>query len=267
MAVNSHLVDCGTGFVVVDAQLCVSDARAVRAAVEATGKPLLAVLLTHPHPDHYAGAAVLTKGLDVPFVATHAVAAVVARDDAEKERVVAPMVGTEWPIERRFPDRVVEGGAVLTFGDVTFVVTDWGRGESHADSIWAIGHETLCVGVLVYNGEHAYLADAHGETWLQGLTRLEGLLSPTSVLHLGHGRSGGAELVAPQRRYVETFLRAVGVALDLTPDVRKQHVLAAVRPLASNESLLFLAELSIEPVAQVLRHAVAGAGPVEQEPA
>ena len=66
--VNAYLVETPAGIVVVDGTLTVSDSRAVRARLEAIGKPLLAVLVTHPHPDHYAGVAAVVAGNDVPIV-------------------------------------------------------------------------------------------------------------------------------------------------------------------------------------------------------
>ena len=254
MSVNSYLVDTGAGVVVVDAQLCVSDARTVRVAVDATGKPLLAVLVTHPHPDHYAGAATLTAALDVPLVSTAAVAAVIARDDAEKDRIVGPMMGEEWPTKRSFPDTLVEDGQTLRYGDIDVTVSSWGPGESHADTVWAVG-DALFVGDLVYHDEHAYLADGHGSEWLESLTRLEARLTEATTLYVGHGAPGGVGLVAAQRTYVETFLRAVEDALDLDPAEGERLVLEAIRPLAGNDGLLFLAQLSIEPTIAMLRHA------------
>lgn len=50
--VNSYLVEGVDGVVAVDAPLLLSDGRAFRARLEALGKPLLGVLVTHPHPDH-----------------------------------------------------------------------------------------------------------------------------------------------------------------------------------------------------------------------
>jgi glyoxylase-like metal-dependent hydrolase (beta-lactamase superfamily II) len=57
MAVNSFVVHGPEGVVVVDGMLTVSDAALVRGAVERAGRPLAGVLVTHPHPDHYAGLA------------------------------------------------------------------------------------------------------------------------------------------------------------------------------------------------------------------
>src|SRR5262245_416661 len=51
--VNSYLVEGADGVVAVDAPLLLSDGRAFRARFEALGKPLLGVLVMHPHPDHY----------------------------------------------------------------------------------------------------------------------------------------------------------------------------------------------------------------------
>ena len=51
--VNSYLVEGSDGVVAIDAPLLLSDGRAFRARFEALGKPLLGVLVTHPHPDHY----------------------------------------------------------------------------------------------------------------------------------------------------------------------------------------------------------------------
>ena len=51
--VNSYLVEGAEGVVAIDAPLLLSDGRAFRARLEALNKPLLGVLATHPHPDHY----------------------------------------------------------------------------------------------------------------------------------------------------------------------------------------------------------------------
>src|SRR5262245_38704990 len=93
MPVNSYLVEGTNGVVVIDGMLTVSDARAARRALDDIGKPVLAGIVTHAHPDHYAGFAELLRGLDVPIHATPAVTAAIRRDDETKNAIVGPMMG------------------------------------------------------------------------------------------------------------------------------------------------------------------------------
>ena len=53
--VNAYIVEGDSGAVVIDATLTVSDGRGLRARVAELGKPLLGVIVTHAHPDHYGG--------------------------------------------------------------------------------------------------------------------------------------------------------------------------------------------------------------------
>lgn len=59
MVVNSYLIHGPEGVIVVDAQLTTSDAAKVREAVVASGLDLAGIVITHTHPDHYAGAGLL----------------------------------------------------------------------------------------------------------------------------------------------------------------------------------------------------------------
>jgi Metallo-beta-lactamase superfamily len=110
MAVNSFLVHGPEGVVVIDRMLTVSDAALVRQAIDDAGLPLAGVVVTHPHPDHYAGLAQVIGTNDVAVVATSAVDAVIRRDDQLNNDVVGPMMGDEWPSTRLFPNLTVDYG-------------------------------------------------------------------------------------------------------------------------------------------------------------
>lgn len=151
MAVNSYLVHVPKGIVAVDGQLTVADAGKVRDAVQATGRSLVAVVVTHPHPDHYAGAGIIAG--DAPIVATAAVDTIVRRDDELKASVVGPMMGDQWPTERRFPDQMVSPGETIDLGGAAWRVEAMGAGESHADTVWWRDDQTVFVGdVACSNG-------------------------------------------------------------------------------------------------------------------
>jgi predicted metal-dependent RNase len=73
LLVNSYLVEADEGVVLIDADLLMSDVRAVAARITALRKPLLGVLVTHAHPDHFNGQPLLA-GDDVPVYAAAEVA-------------------------------------------------------------------------------------------------------------------------------------------------------------------------------------------------
>jgi glyoxylase-like metal-dependent hydrolase (beta-lactamase superfamily II) len=249
MAVNSYLVESSSGVVVIDGMLTVSDARAVRRALDEIGKPVHGGVVTHAHPDHYAGFAELLRGLDVPLFATAAVRRAIERDDEVKNAIVGPMMGDEWPKLRVFPDHEVTPGTDVVLGDLRFTVEDVGGAESPADSLWRLDERTLFVGDLVYSGMHAYLADGFAAEWVTYLSQLERTVPADSTLYVGHGAPGGLELVAAQKRYVSTFVAAVERSLGLSEAERSAAVVSEMKRLLPTEALAFLMELSVSPFA------------------
>ena len=252
--VNAYLLESAEGVIAVDATLTASGGRALRAELTALGKPLAAVVLTHAHPDHYGGLVELLAGDDVPVYATARVDAVIRRDDAIKESILRPMFGDEWPHRRRFPDTVVDDGETISAAGIALTVTDLGPGESPADSVWALAEQPACVfsGDVGYDATHCYLADGFYAEWLANLERLRGLLPPGTTLHPGHGEPAGLELLDRQRTYIETLLDAVRRADWDERDSAQQSVAATMRQLLPTDTLAFLMQLSIVPLADRL---------------
>jgi glyoxylase-like metal-dependent hydrolase (beta-lactamase superfamily II) len=205
---NAYIIEGDDGSVVIDALLTRTGSRELRGRVDALGKPLLAVVLTHGHPDHYGGVTQLVEGRpDVPVVAVRGVDAVIRRDDAMKgERLKA--FGIDWAGKRTFPNVVVSEGVRLTFGDITLTSIDIGPAESHHDSAWILradDGEHIFVGDQVMSGVHAYTTDAHTGRWIESLRLLERRLGGVAKIYPGHGESGGPELLARQVAYLEEF--------------------------------------------------------------
>jgi glyoxylase-like metal-dependent hydrolase (beta-lactamase superfamily II) len=228
--------------------LTVSDAARVRIAIDEADRPLSGVVITHPHPDHYAGLWHIVGDEDVPIVATRAVNEVIRRDDSTKNDIVGPMMGDEWPATRRFPNRLVASGAELTLGGVRIEVVELGPGESPFDSMWRLESSAVFAGDVAYSGMHAYLADGHWEQWLATLTRLERELPGDVGLYVGHGPPGGKELLARQRRYIEGFVAAVTGNAEAIAAGDHTPVITAMKTVLPNDDLLFLMDLSIDPV-------------------
>jgi glyoxylase-like metal-dependent hydrolase (beta-lactamase superfamily II) len=222
--VNSYLVEGADGVVAIDAPLLISDGRAFRARLDALKKPLLGVLVTHPHPDHYNTISELHTGESVPVIAHRDVDREIRESDEAKRAQWGPMFGDEWPESGTFPDRTVADEQAVELGDLRFTAWDFGPGESQSETVWLLGDgETAFVGDLAFNGTHAYLADGQTAAWLRAIDRAEEALAGVRTLYVGHGAPAVPAALAEQRRYLMMVREAVGRAADGRPELSEDE--------------------------------------------
>jgi glyoxylase-like metal-dependent hydrolase (beta-lactamase superfamily II) len=206
LLVNSYLLETPDGVVLVDASLLVSDAKALAARLAALRKPLLAVFVTHAHPDHFNGLPYVADD-DVPVYSTTAVSETIKEIAVPKREQWQPVYGDEWPDRFRVPDRPLPGGGTVEVGGLRVEIHDLGAAESHADSCLLVrsGRDSAAfIGDLAFDGVHSYTADGHVTHWLETLDRLNEDLDGIR-LYPGHGNPGGSALLADQRRYLLTY--------------------------------------------------------------
>ena len=253
--VNAYLVETSTSVIVVDATLGVSDGKSLRSRVEALKKPLAAVIITHAHPDHYGGVSPLLADTEVPVYAVAGVNEVIRRDDAAKEQILRPMFGDEWPATRTFPNRFVRGGERVSIADAVFAVTDLGPGESPLDSLWRLesdGAPQVFIGDLAYSHMHAFLADGFCDRWLVNLEQAAREVPADAMLFMGHGQPvAGQAILDWQANYIRRFLDVLRTAVErdgLHGDALKDAVTAQMKKFLPTDDLLFLMQLSVEPM-------------------
>jgi glyoxylase-like metal-dependent hydrolase (beta-lactamase superfamily II) len=252
--VNAYLIETASGVVAVDGLLQVSAAKEMRAALDRLGKPLLAVVVTHSHPDHYAGLGEIVAGRDVPIYAPQGVIDTITADDALKDQIIGGMFGEEWPAKRVFPDTAISDGESVTFDELKLTVIDLGPSESPHDSPWIVGDDakTVFLGDQIYDHRHCFLGDGFYVEWLANIEQLRARFPEEAVFYIGHGGPVGAEMWDWQRGYIELFVDAVSSADWSEPERAKATVVDRMKEYEPSDELQILMELSIEPIAAKL---------------
>ena len=257
--VNSYLIEGESGVVVVDTNLLVSDIEALRARLSALKKPLLGILVTHAHPDHFNGVLRLVKDNEVPVYATASVGRVIEGIADAKRAQWSPVYGAEWPAETYYPNSLLADGALVQLDEMSFTVHETGPAESHADSyliMAANGSGTVAfTGDLAFHGMHPYTADGHSGAWLAALDVLGGELADADTLYPGHGDPAGPGLLADQRRYLlyyRELIRRLSGGEPVLSEAAKSELGTALRAFLPDAPLTWMIELGADAVAAEL---------------
>ena len=226
---HSYFYDTGTEVVVFDAQFTESEAGKLLAAIRAkTDHPIRYVVITHPNPDKFNGAAVFQRE-GAKVVASEATAAAIPATHAYKKyfwtQVAKAFTEETYPAQasvdvtfRGTHSLVLAGGAKVELTELKH------PGVAVTQTVaWVPGQKALIVGDLVHHEAHAWLEGGirEGRTvvdiagWKAALDELSAW--PQATVYGGRGASAPvAEAIAAQKRYLDGMVGLVeGYAEEL----------------------------------------------------
>lgn len=252
--VNSFLIETAGSVVVIDTQFLVSTAQELKRRIEAIGKPLSAVIVSHPHPDHFNGTIVLSEGNeDLPVYATQATLDGIKATEASKREFWTKSYGDDYPRETFFPNRTLQPQDEITIDGVRFVIDELGAGESLTNTVIYLPEEKiLFASDLIYDGAHPWLAEGRSAAWLKHLNYLKTAYSDAETVYAGHGGKTTLAAVDEQIKYIEEFSRLVKNATangKTLGEEEKNQIAAATKAQYQNLALEFLIDSNADGLA------------------
>ncbi len=204
-AVDSHLILGSKEAVLVDGQFFKADAAKVIALVNASGKTLTTVFLTHAHPDHYLGLDPIHAAFPQAKVVT--TAAVLAEFKAKS-------AATFMYLKTSFTDQIADalttpevlaGNTITIDGQALTVIEAPHAGESGSAAALALpGKKALIAGDVVYHDVHLVLGECAWQGWLDNLTAVKAMGFTT--FYPGHGAKTDATTLDADAAYIKAVV-------------------------------------------------------------
>ncbi len=217
-SVNTWILAAEDGVVVIDAQRVVSSGRAAADLVAAIDAPLRAILITHPHPDHFGGlAAFLDAFPDTPVYASEATLKAMQTDSQGFIPATRAAKPDDTPAVVALPTDTFVHEETLTFGSIRLVVDEIGPGASETMTLFhAPDQNALFVGDLVANRMTGLLLEGRSGAWVAQLNQVlrdYDELEPT--IYPGHGASGRfTETLRAQKAWLTDLRRLIRARLS-----------------------------------------------------
>ena len=205
----SHLIELPSQLVLFDAQLTLDYARELMGHAAATGKPVTRCYISHAHPDHFAGTALV----DAPTYALTSQKELIDRSgDLRIRRAYQLTPGhenTALPPARPV-DHVAEAGEEIIDGVRLRLQPVLDAETTEQLAIGLPDQRILIAQDVVYHGVHSFIGEHNFASWSAALDQLGSW--PYDIVLPGHGLPGNRQLYGEAKAYLATAAAAFAVA-------------------------------------------------------
>lgn len=214
---NPAWVVTDAGVVVIEPGSSVQTGEMVlRALREITDAPIIAVLNTHVHGDHWLGnQAIRAAYPEVPIYAHPNMIAAIENGAGEQwlDLMLRATEGATAGTEAVGPTQAVGGETELELGGLTFRIHHWGPAHTNNDLMIEIPERGVLFAADNANNERIVrMDDASFEGLIDTLERAKTI--PAEVVVPGHGLTGGPEIIIENLDYVSTLRQTVAELYD-----------------------------------------------------
>jgi glyoxylase-like metal-dependent hydrolase (beta-lactamase superfamily II) len=226
-SVNSTLVYGDRDAILVDTQFVMSEAHRVAAMILESKKNLTTVYITHGHPDHYFGIAVLKQAFpNAKFVALPATIAAIRNGWEGRLKYWTPEFGFDLPKTGPILPDELQGNAINLEGEALQVVGGVTGDGPNNSYIWIPSLRAVIAGDIVFSGAY-FTPPKMPQDWLKTLDQIAAL-KPITVIP-GHERAGArndASSIAFMKTYIHDYnqmLESSKTAVEFRSKVTKKY--------------------------------------------
>jgi len=229
-SVNLYWLEADQGIIAIDTGRFISQAKYALSQIRASSnKPIIGILITHPHTDHYGGLPVFKAAAieNVPIYASQATYDDMRTDGQGFIKARNRLHGNDFPDhgEIPLPNRIVKDGEEIQIGGLTFQVIELLKNETIVTTLYYLPKQgTLFAGDFVTNKTIPFLADGNSSNWLVQINTLLKQYPNLKTIYPGHGNPGPAKkLLQAQIAYVQSLRNLLTSALAADGEVTKEE--------------------------------------------
>jgi glyoxylase-like metal-dependent hydrolase (beta-lactamase superfamily II) len=224
--VNSTMISGEKDMLVIDPQFSLSEAHRLAAEILESKKNLVTIYITHPHPDHLFGLAVLHQAFpSAKIVALPATVAGAKTGWPARQKFWFPTYGNNIP----GPDPVLPeelSSPMLTLEGEQFPITGGVQGDGAGNSfVYIPSLKAVVAGDTVF--DHVYFGvpkDKGREDWMKTLDQISALKPEILVPgHQGPGAKNDLSAIAFMKKYIADW--DANVTASKTPAEMREKVL------------------------------------------
>lgn len=209
--VDSTLIYGNTEAILVDTQYLRSEANKLADRVTATGTRLKAIIITHPHDDHYMGVGTLHERFPkVPIYMSAAALEDFNQKSADSLAGMKKYLQAEAPASLPVPEVFPTTHFVIDGQPVELMQGQGDEAKTSSTYLWIPSLRALVAGDMVFNGVHVWLTNSNEQSRAAWVSSLEGLASlQPEIVVAGHKRStetsDAPESIAFTIQYIKDF--------------------------------------------------------------